>query len=397
MKATLLFVLINLSLSLFAQPPVYINFVSHNEPGDNLQTASNYALMKTKVLQLANIIDQKGAKWNLQTCGGFAKGALDNDGASSNIFRTLQQAPYADNIEIDPRSKPNFYPTIADLYHILDSLGANPTHTLGGFIWYTTDSIAQPIDWYNYETPVNATNFPVSWQCEYMWGAGSYSSSGPHVNDYNDYGIWKPNLPTDFATHNSSRNVWFIGNGCQPILSLDSLDTIDNILTPLKSFIDSIQNMQLPQNQFYCYSITINQSEFGPMLFNKVSAVCDSVNNWGTNKIQWATLTEKMDSFYVWQASTGLDSSQWKCGQTVTSIKEEYPDIFMIYPNPASENIFIKLNDTKKHTLIIYNMFGQVIYEQKIKGIENVNVSKLPSGNYIIQTDHLQRKLFIKN
>lgn len=142
--------------SVFSQAPkVYINFVSHNEPNENLQAPLPFNIMVTKVLQLASIIDNKGASWNLQTCDGFAKGALDFQGANSNIFKTLKQPPYNDNLEIDPRNKQTLYPTIADLYHTLDSLGASPTTTLGGFIYSSTTSTLP--DWFEYQDTIIPT------------------------------------------------------------------------------------------------------------------------------------------------------------------------------------------------------------------------------------------------
>ncbi|MGB3946693.1 MAG: hypothetical protein WBM13_01805, partial [Bacteroidia bacterium] len=122
------------------QPKVYVNFVSHNEPDDQLQSNSNYTAMKALVLQLADTINTKGAAWNLQTCAGFVQGAVSVDGTTNNLFRTLAMAPYVDNIEIDPRYKSNTFGTLADLYHVLGTLGANRTHTLGGFLADTSQA-----------------------------------------------------------------------------------------------------------------------------------------------------------------------------------------------------------------------------------------------------------------
>jgi len=372
--------------SVFAQPPkVYINFVSHNEPGDNLQNSFKFNIMAPKVLQLATIIDSKGASWNLQTCDGFAKGALDFQGATSNVFKTLEQAPYSDNMEIDPRNKQTLYPTIADLYHILDSLGANPTKTLGGFLYYSNIPSPQP-DWFEYQDTIVGITYPnVEWKCNLMWGAGS--TSPIHCCDLNDYGIWKPDTVDNFYSHNSSRPVWFIGNGCQPILALDSTENPQDIIAPLKNFIDSVQNGLLPQDKFYVYSITINQSHFGPMLFQKISTICDSINSWGTDKIQWATLTEKIDSFTVWQ-QTPNDYSLWLCGQTVTGINEEKQnDDIVIYPNPFNDIITIDINDGQKHKVEIVDFLGRVIYTDIIHSDTSVDLSKFLNGIYLVRID----------
>ena len=389
---TILALLLSIGFALAQAPKIYINFVSHNEPGDNLQTLLPFNVMVPKVLQLANIIDSKGAKWNLETCDGFAKGALSFQGATSNVFRTLQQPPYNDNIEIDPRNKQTIYPTIADLYHILDSLGANPTTILGGFIYSSTTSTLP--DWFQYQDTIQGISYPsVKWKCNAMWGAGSIP---PHDNDLNDYGIWKPDTTNNFYNSNSNRSVWFIGNGCQPILALDSTENPQDIITPLKIFIDSVQNGLLPQDKFYVYSITINQSHFGPMLFQKVSTICDSINSWGTNKVQWATLTEKIDRFTVWQ-QTPNDYSQWLCGQTVTGINESLKTLnYTIYPNPFNSVINIDMHDEKEHHIEIIDFLGQVLFTSIIQSVTSIDLSKFGNGIYLVRVDNRTEKI-IKN
>lgn len=52
-------------ISQSSAPPVYINFVSHNEPGDTLDDSAHYIAMKTKVLTLASIIDSNNAAWKV--------------------------------------------------------------------------------------------------------------------------------------------------------------------------------------------------------------------------------------------------------------------------------------------------------------------------------------------
>ena len=72
-QLTFLFLLTTFTFNAQQKPIVYVNFVSHNEPNDNLDLDSNYTPMKALVLQLADTINAKGAAWNLQTCADFAK------------------------------------------------------------------------------------------------------------------------------------------------------------------------------------------------------------------------------------------------------------------------------------------------------------------------------------
>lgn len=392
------------SAKITAQPPVlYINIVSHNETGDNLQNTSQFNAMNPKVLQLAAIIDAKGASWNLQTCDGYPTAALNLQGASANIFKTLTTAPYDDNIEIDPRPKTVLSSAIniADTYHMLDSLGCHPTHTLGGFVYSTIDSAASPIDWFRYQDTVTGIVYSRSkWKAELMWGAGSYR---PHTNDLNDYGIWKPdavsytNTQAAFYNHNPSRTVWFIGNGCQPLQGLDSTENVQVIISDLHNFINQLQDSTLPQDKFYCYTVTINQSHFGPTLFQMVTTLCDSVNSWGTSKIQWKKLSEKFALFQTWQTTASQSYSQFLCGQMATGIEQKKLEDFDVYPNPSNGIIHLRFTSALPRHVWIYNAVGELIaaiYTEKDNF--SYDLSTKPKGIYLVKTDREVEKKIIR-
>lgn len=387
----------------FSQAPVvYINIVSHNEPGDNLQNSLKFNSMNTKVLQLASIVDAKGAKWNLETCDGYPTGAFNYQTVNSNIFRTITSGIYADNIEIDPRPKVVDTSTtnIADTYRLLDTLGCHPTTTLGGFVYATTDQSIAPIDWYKFQNTITGKKYPwKTWTANLIWGAGSYR---PHTNDLNDWGIWKPDTVSylttqaSFYNHNPNRSLWYIGNGCQPIYALDSTENEQTIISTLKTFIDQIQNGTLPQNKFYVFSLVINQSHFGPTLFTKVGTVCDSVNAWGTSKIQWKTLTEKFTAFQAWQTASGLQYSQWLCGQTVGVNELITNDGFSVYPNPTNSNFTINFQDKNLHTVNIYDILGNMIITKQFNDTYLFDISKYTNGVYLINVDNSITKKIIK-
>ncbi|MFN5842035.1 MAG: hypothetical protein ACK45G_02260, partial [Bacteroidota bacterium] len=74
-------------------PKLYIHIVSHNEPTDNIEnSAFIFNRFRNNTLQMANIINSKNVKWNLQTSDGFILGALQYESAGTSgtdIFETI--------------------------------------------------------------------------------------------------------------------------------------------------------------------------------------------------------------------------------------------------------------------------------------------------------------------
>lgn len=397
LRKTFLLSMIWMSVSVtFSQiPKLYINIVSHNEPGDNLQQPINFNRSIVWVQQFADLMDSKGAAWNLETCDGFVNGALSiqNGGTMSNdILETLAHPPYDDNIEIDPRNKNLPGNNVADLWHLLDSCGANPSHNLGGFIYASTQP-TQP-DWFQYEDTLwGLTYTDVPWKCNIIWGAGSLP---PHDNDLNDYGIWKPDTSTNFYTHNPARTVWYEGNGCQPIDALDSLEDEQLVINQIKGAVDSIQNQLWPSQLFYCYTVTINQSQFGQMLFRKIGNVIDSVNAIGASKIECATISRKFDAFQVWQGVPD-DYSQWNCGQTQTGLIEgPLENEVLAYPNPFHARLGLLQNDALDHDVAIYDAMGRLVLRQAIASGAQIDASSWQRGIYLVMVDGSKAQRAVK-
>ncbi len=73
---------------------------------------------------------------------------------------------------------------------------------------------------------------------------------------------------------------------------------------------------------------------------------------------------------------------------------------FDVYPNPASDFIILKNKDYNWDSFSIYNMNGQLIYNNVITNDNSpINIQELPKGNYVIRVknkDYQSSKLFIK-
>lgn len=395
MKTTKIIIGLLLSVgSVLAQAPkLYIHIVSHNEPTDNIESSVIiFNKFKNNALQMADIINSKNAKWNLQTSDGFVLGALQYQAAgtsSTDIFETLSNPPYNDNIEIDPRSKNKNGRNIADQWYLLDSCGANPTTHLGGCIYSTTNPILQPIDWLQYRNPIIGNIYGNSWQCSIITGAGSYP---PHTNDLNDFGIFKPDTTNNFYSHNPNKNLWCMGTGCAPVL--DSLDNEQDIIDLIQGQVDSIQNGLWPQNKFYVTRIMTNQREYGPLFFRKISKVIDSLNLIPSSKLQWATIGETFTAFQTWRTISGLGHSQWLCGQTTTDVQNlETNDKFLIYPNPFSNKVSIDFADNQKHKIEVVDYLGSILFSRITNANSIIDLSKISNGIYLIRIDNRTEKI----
>lgn len=378
-----------------SHPPLYIHFVTHNEPNEQLQIPLNYTLAKNNLLEMARLVDSAGMKWNLQTSDGLVMGALtDQSSTSTNIFRTLESAPYSDNVEIDPRYKNMGGRNIADQWYLLDSLGANPTYHLGGCIYSTTNPSVQPIDWEQYRNPVVGNIYGNSWQCTMLTGAGSYP---PHTNDLNDFGVFKPDTANQFYQHNPNRNLWCMGVGCAPILT--DTTNVQEIIDQIQGHLDSIQSGIWPSDKFYVMRIMSNQRDFNPAFFANLRILMDSLAVIPVTQLKWATIGETFNDFEAWQISTSKDHSQWLCGQSMPAGESESIEQmhWHIFPNPTADQLTIQAPDSRSKTIRLLNASGQVLREFQVEGTTVFSASELPSGIYWLMTDDFVRIPWIKS
>ncbi|MFN8277175.1 MAG: hypothetical protein U0T84_14165 [Chitinophagales bacterium] len=366
-----------------SQPALHIHFVTHNEPNDNYQTPANYAIAKANLTTMAKIIDSNNLRWNLQTSDGLVLGALaDQATTAGNIFRTLAQNPYKDNVEIDPRYKNMNGRNIADQWHLLDSLGAQPSFHLGGCIYATTNSSLQPIDWEQYRHPIIGNIYGNSWQCSLITGAGSYP---PHTNDLNDFGVFKPDTATNFYHHNPAKNLWCLGVGCAPVLS----DTGDEqqVFKLIKQQVDSIQNGLWPQNKFYVTRIMTNQRDFKPAFFTKLRTLIDSLKTIPAAQLKWTTIGETFSDFQSWQTTSGQDFSQWLCGETVTGLPSWPEVVTNIFPNPASSAITLQMADNLPHEVRWMTINGVILQQSVVAENATFDLSVFPAGLLLCSID----------
>lgn len=435
MKEIIITIFFFFGISVFSQtatPKLYLTVTSHNEMtgtepyDDAASTYTFYHQTKDTLKRIVDLIYNKNAKYNLQTCQKFVFGCLHAELAASTATDVLEYAykiggpPYGSVVEIDPRSKTQAFTSytynIADVAHLIDSTGAKASKTVGGFVYYNSTVTATASysvgDWVPYTTTITGIYQP--WKADIIWGAGS---APPHTHDASNYGTWKPRGKTDsvdFFCHDPNQNVWIQGNGCSWVLTPTT--NINMMISEIRSEATKIRNGTYPANKFYNASIMINFKDFTNTSYptfqirKELSRVLDSINLMvSQNKIVWATIKQKQDTFNIWSAANSIAYSQWRCGQTATiaptcalSSVAEYRDeegAFRIFPNPASTELnyqFMSIGNQEKFIFIHDYLGREIIKEQVQLSAGKISLSNLPSGVYLINvTGSRPRKLVI--
>jgi aminopeptidase N len=106
--------------------------------------------------------------------------------------------------------------------------------------------------------------------------------------------------------------------------------------------------------------------------------------------------------------SISIDPQNWIVNQNGTITMNELLDLeslntsqeteFYLYPNPSNEEIYVK-NIPNDCRFIIYDMYGKIKLMDKVSNSNSLNISSLPSGNYLLILDGTTvkyRKTFVK-
>lgn len=88
----------------------------------------------------------------------------------------------------------------------------------------------------------------------------------------------------------------------------------------------------------------------------------------------------------TWESTTGYNNLLQTITLNTLSVTNDLEkNKLSIYPNPASNFIIIKLNNTEKANVKIYNTIGKLIKEISVVNTYKLDVSKLGSGIYFIR------------
>lgn len=152
----------------------------------------------------------------------------------------------------------------------------------------------------------------------------------------------------------------------------------------------------VPGATTYLFELSENDINFGNVVYNATTS-----SNFVNLPFDFSFVE---GNIYSWRV-TALNA----CGESAPSSSENFQWIpasvneiadreFVVYPNPAENEVFIQNFQSGLSNVSIYNSTGQVIYRTSFNqpGVHKIEVSNLSTGIYTIQVGRLTKRLIIK-
>jgi hypothetical protein len=362
-------------------PPVYMTLVSHNEDNTNWTSYSYYKPKRDLLVQLANIVQSKGAAWSFQSDWRFLLGVIQFDTGSvvvnTNGKNLIKWMVEDKGIFCDPHShEANGY-NYADVAYLHQQLGIEPSKVVGGFLY---DTIINGNNWEDLQDGQYGRMYPAYfWQPDILWGGGTPL----HVNDPNPLGAWKPKSMNEYYVHDSSKHLVLLAHGCKNHIE-DTSNIFYNTET-IRNLINQIENGRLSATGFYpAYSI-FGIGDLNSAKVLKVSQFLDSVNSLtAEGRVQWKSLTQIYD---IWNSSYNKKPYFIMCEDmplSLTQISSNIPEGFILeqnYPNPfnPSTKIRFQIPASVETTRWVVSLR---IYDVSGKEVSTLVNNELKSGTY---------------
>jgi hypothetical protein len=270
-----------------AQTPVYLTLTTHNEDGEPYNNFSYYKMKRNFIVQLADSVTAKGAKWNFQSDWKFLQAVKNFDTGSvvlntngKNLIKWLIEDK---GIDCDPHSHENNGYNYADVAYLHSQLGITPSKIVGGFLYNT---IINGNNWENLEDGIYGrvyTNY--FWRPDILWGGGTQA----HVGDPQNYGAWKPQSMQNFYVHDTTKHLTLIGNGCNNKIFDTTLVT--TVVQRVRNVVNAIEYNILPDTGFYTATVHTQIGELNSSQITKVIQFIDSMKSFvNSGKVIWKNI-----------------------------------------------------------------------------------------------------------
>lgn len=417
MRPSLLVICLVLAQQIHSQPlPIHLYFASHNETTDqqfhglNYNSPADYSLMRAHVRRVCDTLLAHGAPYDMMLESNFILGCLKNENAASNPDDLIEWASRQPGFSVQPHNhfKPfgvgaNPY-NYADLVYLLDSCGVDTAYVMGGFIWRNfTNPVMVNEDWTAWQTPQPGFTFPAArWRPTLLWGGGSPN----HIDDFDAYGIWKPQdaTSTGFGQHDPDKPLVNFGGGCSEEFVL--WDTTDATLLAYRiiNFADSARfHFSNDPDAFFNMKVMMNFRHFPSAGYaEKLGLVLRLIEPYiAAGKIQysgildtwaaWQALHPDPDNYFALRCEDAVKISNATPNGLSTATSE--PELRqLVYPNPASERVYFP---ETMSDVVVYDFSGSMKIRQNGKDGQ-ISVAQLEPGLYLIQGATWRAKLVVQ-
>jgi len=395
------FVLPLVVINVCAQTNVlHLNLGSHNEmsdPAAGVNYNTNYSVIKAKVLEIADSVNANGAKWDMQVESNFIRACITQESAPTNPSDLMQYMDNLSYVEVDPHNhldtnnvmNPGFNPyNYADLSHLLDSCGLTTRTNVGGFIYQSTEWDNMDGNWTLWKSGLKGRTFPwITWTPVVLWGGGTKS----HISDPLPVGVWHPGGATSstFMTNNPAE-LLDMGNGCSWLVT-DTTD-VTALLAEINDYIFAINFNPASSNTFYASTIMFNfRNLLSAGIEDKISEVLRGIKPLVANgTVVWETLSEKRTDWLTTHNNT-TDNFIKICSDLNVGINDPIAETsaFVVYPNPANDQLTIAFNDSEKKDIQLFDVTGKLVFSNLNSDAKEktIDISQLPSSIYFLKVE----------
>lgn len=293
-------------------PYLYVSITSHNEeslpdPAYDSLPGTTYLTYRSLTKSLVDTIYSKGAKFNYESDWRFLNAIKLYDTASvmadtnnKNLLRYIKEDK---GFEVDAHAH-EATENYADVAYRISQLGVTPSDNIGGFTYNSTSGNAT--DWEIIQNPLTGrVNTSYTKRFTTLVLAGSAN----HLADDKTFGAWKPKSKSEFYTHDATKNLTFIGGGCDNVVTTTSNAT-DHIAT-ITRISDGIKNGTYPKGNFYATNIMLNTRDYSADYITKVGQIIEGLKSRvDAKEIQWTFHSEKKTA---WETIYESKSFQFTC------------------------------------------------------------------------------------
>lgn len=129
------------------------------------------------------------------------------------------------------------------------------------------------------------------------------------------------------------------------------------------------------------FNLRVNGSIVGTIPYSS-TVTTTTINNINTTGDVIISFTDNITT----SNRVAFDDVSWTCYSAPLGLETLNSDEFLIYPNPSNGNFNIIFNDSNKnHSVEIYSILGQKVFEKNNFENESISINNLQKGTYLLK------------